>query len=126
MLNIFNRKTGAGLSGPRKKTKKEAALINIRLAGGEGKILYEGAISGLQFPEKLIIAKSIHFFNDAEPCFIHRSAVAARLFGELSLLLEGKRRISAAELEESSPGYLDEYSGLEYIEAVEAAEKPDR
>jgi cold shock CspA family protein len=127
MMNLFGLKrtdAAAKVSGSREKPKpkKEEVFAHIRLVGGEGKILYEGALNGLRFPENLIIAKSIYFFNDREPCFIHRSAVAARLFGELNLLLEQKRKITAAELRESSPGYLDEYPGLEYIESTE---KPD-
>jgi hypothetical protein len=100
------------------KPKKEGAFIDIRLTGPEGATLYEGPLNGLKFPEKLIIAKSIYFFNDSEPCFIHRSAVAARLFGELNQFLEQKTKISASELQEASPGYLDEYPGFEYIEST--------
>lgn len=123
--NYPPKKTGAAVkvSDSRKKPKKEETFIDIRLVDREGNILYEGGLNGLVFPENLIIAKSIYFFNDEEPCFIHRSAVAARLFGELNLLLEQKKRISAAELKESFPGYLDKYPGLEYIES---AEKPDK
>jgi hypothetical protein len=95
------------------------AYRDIRLTDRDGKVLYEGPLNGLSFPEKLIIAKSIYFFNDEEPCFIHRGAVAARLFEELNRLLEQKGKMNAAELRESSPGYLDEYPGLEYIESIE-------
>jgi hypothetical protein len=122
-MNLFGLKRkdpAAKAPEARKKPEKEGAFAGIRLVGPEGKILYEGALNGLQFPERLIIAKSIYFFNDEEPCFIHRSAVAARLFGELNLLLEQKRNLSAAELQETSPGYLDEYPDLEYIELTES------
>ncbi|MDR0590214.1 MAG: hypothetical protein LBG25_06680 [Spirochaetaceae bacterium] len=124
-MNFFGRKrtdAAAQFSGFREKPKKEEAFTNIRIVDGKGRVLYEGPLTGLQFSEKLIIAKSIYFFNDEEPCFIHRSAVTARLFGELNLLLEQKKKLSAAELKEHSPGYLDEYPGLEYIESTE---KPD-
>ncbi|MDR2618254.1 MAG: hypothetical protein LBC62_05220 [Treponema sp.] len=98
--------------------KKEGAFIDIRITNPEGAVLYEGPLNGLKFPEKLIIAKCAYFFNDDEPCFIHRSAVAARLFEELNRLLEQKAKLNAAELQEASPGYLDEYPGFEYIEAL--------
>ncbi|MDR3192814.1 MAG: hypothetical protein LBT87_07090 [Treponema sp.] len=97
--------------------------MDIRLTDRQGKVLYQGPLNGLGFPEKLIIAKSIYFFNDEEPCFIHRGAVAARLFEELNRLLEERGKMSAAELAESAPGYLDEYPGLEHIESVK---RPDR
>jgi hypothetical protein len=120
-----HKKTETSARGPvvRMNSGGKNAFMDIRLTDREGKILYEGPLNGLSFPEKLIIAKSIYFFNDEEPCFIHRSAVASRLFEELNRLLEQRGKMSAAELQESSPGYMDEYPGLEYIESVV---RPDR
>jgi hypothetical protein len=119
-MNLFGSKKKEHLAKtptPESPSKKGAFIV-VRLTSPEGTILYEGPLNELKFPEKLIIAKSIYFFNDDEPCFIHRSAVAARLFGELNKLLEQKARLSAFELQEASPGYLDEYPGFEYIESL--------
>jgi hypothetical protein len=97
------------------KPKKESRFLAIRLLGGDGAVLFEGPLNELRLSEKLIIAKSVFFFHDPEPCFIHRSAVAARLFGELNLLLENKSKVSLADLRESCSGYFDEYPGAETI-----------
>jgi hypothetical protein len=126
MVNFFGRKkieTLAHDPAARSNPREKNAYIDIRLLDREGEILYQGRLNGIRFPEKLIISKSIYFFNDEAPCFIHRSAVAVRLFEELNRLLEQKGKISAAELGEGAPGYLDEYPGLEYIESTE---KPDK
>jgi hypothetical protein len=103
---------------PVKKPKKENRFPAVRLLGGEGAVLFEGPLNELRFSEKLIIAKSVFFFNDPEPCFIHRSAVAARLFGELNLLLEKQSELSLAGLGESCSGYFDEYPGAETIRVI--------
>jgi hypothetical protein len=112
-VNWFKRiKNGTKI--PAAKPKKENCFFGIRLQGG-GAILFEGPLNELRFPEKLVIAKSVLFFDDPEPCFIHRSAVVARLFAEINLLLEAKSKIPLAELSESCSGYFDEYPGAEII-----------
>jgi hypothetical protein len=114
-VNWFKRKR-PGTSA--EKPKKANAFVTIRLFSGGGAVLFEGPLNELRFSEKLIIAKSVHFFNDPEPCFIHRSAVAARLFGELNLLLENKSKVSLADVSESCSGYFDEYPGAETIRVI--------
>jgi hypothetical protein len=102
------------------KKKKEAgkksagAFPDVQILNGQGTLLFEGPLQNLRFSEKLIIKKSIQFFHDPEPCFIHRSAVASRLFAELDLLLKEQPDISTEALEKDCPGYLDEYIRDEY------------
>jgi hypothetical protein len=112
-MRLFSRKTAQSSRG------HKGCFCAVRLLGAGKTILFEGPLDRLRFSEKLIRAKSVYFFHDPEPCFIHRGAVAARLFGELNLLFEGTKKISAAELEKNYPGYLDEYPGTEFIESVE-------
>ncbi len=50
-------------------------------------LLYEGFWDELPLAEKVIIEKSIEFFDDREPCVIHRTAVHVRLMAELEQLL---------------------------------------
>ena len=52
-----------------------------------GTLLYEGFWADVPFDEEIIIKKSIEFFNDKEPCAIHRGAVHMRLLAELEDLL---------------------------------------
>lgn len=49
----------------------------------EDTILYQGLLKDLPIKEHVLIEKSIHFFNDPEPCNIHRTAVRIRLTEEL-------------------------------------------
>lgn len=72
------KKGGVGLT--RKNT--------LTVLDGRGGILYRGDLETLPLKEALILKKSILFFNDAEPCFIHRSAVMKRIFAGLEDYLE--------------------------------------
>lgn len=49
-------------------------------------LLYEGLWNELPLAENVILEKSIEFFDDKEPCAIHRSAVHVRLLAELEQL----------------------------------------
>lgn len=49
-------------------------------------LLYEGLWNELPLTEEIILEKSIEFFNDREPCVIHRGAVHMRLLAELEQL----------------------------------------
>ena len=49
-------------------------------------LLYEGFWNDLPLAENVILEKSIEFFNDKEPCAIHRGAVHMRLLAELEQL----------------------------------------
>ena len=49
-------------------------------------LLYEGLWNELPLTEEVILKKSIEFFNDREPCAIHRGAVHMRLLAELEQL----------------------------------------
>ena len=46
-------------------------------------VLYEGPLKDLPIKEEVIIEKSIFYFDDPEPCYIHRNAVKVRLSEEL-------------------------------------------
>lgn len=46
-------------------------------------MLYEGLLKDIPLKEDILIEKSITFFNDPEPRFIHRNAVRVRLTEEL-------------------------------------------
>lgn len=69
--------------------KKEAQGKRIRITGG-GQVLYEGKLEALPLREEIILAKSEEFFNDPDPCYIHRGAVSIRLYLELERAAEQK------------------------------------
>ncbi len=55
-----------------------------------GRILYDGLWNDLPFSEETILSKSVEYFDDPEPCYIHRDAVQLRLSAELTGLLNAQ------------------------------------
>ena len=80
-----------------KKKASAPSLPSIRILSGE-KVLYEGLLKDVPIKEDTIIGKSIYFFDDPDPCFIHRNAVRIRLTEELHQELLAR--------EDSTPGPL--------------------
>lgn len=54
--------------------------MQIILLGADNREIFHGRLIKLSIQEKQIIANSIEWFHDSEPCFIHRSAVMNRMF----------------------------------------------
>ena len=59
----------------------------LQLRDTEDNIIYDDRIDRMAVEEDRIIELSIQFYNDPEPCFIHRGAVLSRIFGELEAAL---------------------------------------
>ena len=64
----------------------------LQLRDAEGSIIYDGRIDRMMVEEKHVIELSILFYNDPEPCFIHRGAVLSRIFGEIEAALNNEWR----------------------------------
>jgi hypothetical protein len=56
---------------------------NITFLDDGNTIIKSCKMMTLQIKEESIINKSIEFFHDPEPCFIHRSAVMKRIIVEM-------------------------------------------
>ena len=69
-----------GRKSRNKGTVSERRHIEVRL---DDKALFSGDLTDLPLKDEWIIKKSIEFFNDPEPCFIHRSAVTIRMLNEI-------------------------------------------
>lgn len=54
----------------------------ISFIGIDNKLILKTKITGIPLKDDFIIKKSIEFFNDPEPCMIHRSAVMKRIYME--------------------------------------------
>ena len=67
-----------------KKEKKKKMHIDIY---SDDCVIYQGRWDDLPLSENIIIEKSIDFFNDPEPCDIHRTAVRLRITEELLIKL---------------------------------------
>jgi hypothetical protein len=57
--------------------------LSICFIDCEGRIILEQKLTSLPLREEVIRSKSIEFFNDPEPCMIHRTAVMKRLYMEI-------------------------------------------
>lgn len=68
--------------------KSKKPLPALKLYDGT-KLLYDGFLKDIPLKEEVILQKSVEFFDDPEPCHIHRSAVRARLTAELEQELQG-------------------------------------
>ena len=114
MLNILKRKTNK---------KESASGLRICMKRMDGTPIYTGLAVKIEFPEPLILAKSVEFFKDPEPCYIHRGAVITRLSLELEETLERlfieAKIISSKSINESLPGYLGSYPEIAQIQKVE-------
>ena len=73
--------------GKKKNRKSSGNGMVIQVMGAE-KIIYEGKLEELPLKEAVILAKSDEFFNDPNPCFIHRGAVSVRLYAEMEEAME--------------------------------------
>lgn len=71
----------------------------------EDHILYQGPVSEVPLRESKVLEVSTRFFNDPNPCYIHRGAVRVRLTAELEEMM---KKDSCPDL-----AMLREYTGLD-------------
>jgi hypothetical protein len=60
--------------------------------------IYQGLLKDIPLKEAVIIEKSNLFFNDPEPCDIHRTAVRLRITEELSIKLKETEQSECCQL----------------------------
>jgi len=73
-------------------------LKNISFIDALGDTVISRKISALPIKEEVIIKESIKFFNDPEPCFIHRSAILNMIYIKLDNYLDDLRSKQINEL----------------------------
>ena len=59
----------------------------------QGVKIYSGNLKDVPLKEAIILEKSMEFFNDPEPCHIHRGAVRVRLTAEIQLEIENQKAL---------------------------------
>lgn len=74
-------------------------------------------MTSLPIKEEFIVKKSMEYFNDPEPCFIHRGAVFTRILAELDeyflcISKEGDVEISWSSFPEMFKAMLDLEPGV--------------
>lgn len=77
------------------KSKKTLEIIQLY---HNSQLLYEGELKDLPLKESVVLAKSLEFFNDPEPCYIHRGAVRIRLTEEILRELQKQSDITNCPL----------------------------
>lgn len=74
-------------------------------------------IRELPILREVIVQKSIHFFSDPEPCFIHSNAVVLRLAEEIKASLKAEHEpIFINVLPREIQGYMDLGKEVTFIE----------
>lgn len=91
------------------RKRGEELGAHIVLTDSNGVTLFNGDIYTLPIPEDVIIQKSMEFFNDPEPCYIHKGAVCVRLWREIEMevLQYQGRPVPINQLPESIRSYID-------------------
>ena len=105
---MFGRKKK---DAPARRGRITESPQRICITGADG-TMYDGALTAINIPENLIIELSIEFFDDPEPCQIHRGAVMRRVFMELTELLGENAETDARGLPDAAARYLCGYEGL--------------
>ncbi len=94
----------------KKKAKKKFSIY----AGG--KEVFRGPLIEIPIREEVVIEKSIEFFDDPEPCYIHRGAVVTRLADEIAQACEAEKKPLAGE---KLPQEFCRWLSFDNVEAIE-------
>lgn len=102
------------------KTKHKPKTVKYITVHSNDTILYDGKWDELPFDEKIIIEYSIRFYDDPNPCYIHRGAVRVRLLAELEESYEssGNNNIDSSWL-----NFLAKCMGVQTVTLAEFSEK---
>lgn len=71
----------------RREKQSAPPVPYLIIRNNRGETLYDGRLDAYSPSDKTVVALSIEFFNDPEPCVIHRSAVLKRVYMELQEFL---------------------------------------
>jgi len=98
----------------------EINKARLRFVDSNNRTILDKALVGIPLKNSVIIAHSIEFFNDPEPCMIHRSAVMKRLFWEICEYFEScisgrDTRIPWSEVTEPVKDYFDIRDEIESV-----------
>ena len=78
-----------------KRKKKTILLALYDASGAEQKRM---RLDEYALPEETVIALSVKFYNDPEPCYIHRGAVRQRAMMELAEACPGPEPVAVSLL----------------------------
>lgn len=101
-----------------RKARPRAAL-EIRDAAG--RMLFSDRLERLTLPEETVLALSVEFFDDPEPCEIHRSAVLCRAHAEIEAALTAGEARDVAALGDRAKRLLGSYPGAATVRLAREA-----
>lgn len=86
---------------------KEIIIVNK-----ENAIIFNDKLINLPLKEKVIIDKSILYYNDPAPCFIHRSSIVKKLLYRFQdylemQFLEGKKELIWSDIPKEDREFID-------------------
>ena len=98
-------------------------IKNISFLDNKNTIIKSYKIKALPITEVSILEKCMEFFNDPEPCFIHRSAVMNRILIEFddyfyNILKEGIYEIKWSAFPDDFKKILETHNSVEKIQFV--------
>jgi hypothetical protein len=80
------------------KNRKKKATKTIKIVSNDI-VVYDGDLYELPIKKQKVIAGSVEFFNDPEPCMIHRSAVISRYYMMIENWLEETGNLDNDQIE---------------------------
>ena len=92
--------------------KKKSAKPRLALYGARGEAVFDDMLTALSVPDATVKSLSARYFDDPNPCEIHRSAVLSRVFMELEEALPENEKIPVASLDGEKKEYLSGYAAV--------------
>jgi len=96
----------------RKQKKTPPTPSRLQLRDREGNLVFDDRIDRLKIRDDRVIELSILYYNDPEPCFIHRGAVLSRVLGEIEAAC-GEDWIAVDQLDAELKKHLSLYDAHE-------------
>lgn len=100
--------------------RKKKTILKLVMWDSDGKILFDDHLQRLRLPNEVILSMSVEFFNDPEPCQIHRGACMARAFAEIEAACTEKCALS------DLPNRIQRFFGLYNAEHLRVSRGADR
>lgn len=101
--------------------RKHRSKWKARIEDGSGRVLFEEELERLPIGESVVLSLSAEFFDDPEPCEIHRSAVIMRALEEIRLACAADQPVPIGGLSDRVRRLLGAYGTADSIRVWEEA-----
>lgn len=100
--------------------KRSRITWRVAVLGADGRVLAEAPLAEFPLPEAAVIRLSVEYFNDPEPCEIHRAAVRSRAMQELHEACPDGADVAVSALPEDLRALLPEGAATVRVSEVPA------